>query len=323
MKINSSKVFFLSFMIVGVMICLCSNNWLFIWAGLELSLITFLPIMQSKFIVSSESIMKYFLIQSISSGILIMGLMIILMKLMNNSTIMTTAILMKMGVAPFHSWIISVVEPLQPLALTLILTISKIAPLMILSFTQISISMIVVITLITGSVLGLNQSAIKKLIAYSSIFNLGFMIAAIKNNYIWLTYLIVYSLLIVMTIWVFNKINSIYINQLIFNEELMVNKYTLWINLLSMGGMPPLMGFSIKLMIVEFVISKMMITNLFLMIVLSTVVMFYYLRMTYLTLMFYSYTPKWSVSSVKKMPSLVIVINLIMTPLVLMIKALN
>nr|WMQ53052.1 NADH dehydrogenase subunit 2 [Empoascanara sp.] len=323
MKINSSKVFFLSFMIVGVMICLCSNNWLFIWAGLELSLITFLPIMQSKFIVSSESIMKYFLIQSISSGILIIGLMIMLTKLINNSTIMTMAILMKMGVAPFHSWIISVVEPLQPLALTLILTISKIAPLMILSFTQISISMIIVITLVTGSVLGLNQSAVKKLITYSSIFNLGFMITSIKNNYIWLTYLIVYSLLIVMTIWVFNKINSVYINQLIFNEELMVNKYTLWMNLLSMGGMPPLMGFSIKLMIIEFAISKMMITNLFLMIVLSTVVMFFYLRMTYLTLMFYSYTPKWSTLTVKKMSLLVIMINLITTPFVLMIKALN
>nr|QUI77232.1 NADH dehydrogenase subunit 2 [Empoascanara wengangensis] len=323
MKMNSSKVFFLSFMIVGVMICLCSNNWLFIWAGLELSLITLLPIMQTKLMITSESMMKYFLVQSISSGLLIIGLMIILTNTMSNYFIMTVAILMKMAVAPFHSWLISAIEPLQPLATMLMLTVSKISPLMILSFTQISISVIIFITLTTGSIMGLNQSAVKKLIAYSSIFNMGLIIMAIKNNFIWSFYLLVYSMLIFMLIWILNKMNSIYTNQMILNEELTVNKYTLWINLLSLGGMPPLIGFSIKLVIIEFSISKMMIMNLLVMILMSTVVMFFYLRMSYLTLMFYSYSPKWNMHDTKKISSLIIILNLILTPFILLIKTLN
>nr|YP_010952944.1 NADH dehydrogenase subunit 2 [Empoascanara circumscripta]WMQ52387.1 NADH dehydrogenase subunit 2 [Empoascanara circumscripta] len=323
MKMNYSKVFFLSFMIVGVMICLCSNNWLLIWAGLELSLITLLPLMQNNLMITSESMMKYFLVQSISSGLLIFGLMILLTNIKPNYLIVTLSILMKMGVAPFHSWLISVVEPIQSLPLILMLTVSKISPLMILSFMQVSISIIILITLITGSIMGLNQSAVKKLIAYSSIFNMGLITMAIKNNFIWSFYLMMYSILIIMLVWMMSKLNSIYTNQIIINEQMTENKYALWMNLLSLGGMPPLMGFTIKLVIIEFSISKMMILNLIVMIVMSTLVMFFYMRMAYLTLMFFLYYPKWSMFKTSKISSLVIMLNLMLTPLILMIKNLN
>nr|YP_010952970.1 NADH dehydrogenase subunit 2 [Empoascanara hongkongica]WMQ52413.1 NADH dehydrogenase subunit 2 [Empoascanara hongkongica] len=323
MKMNSSKMFFLSFMIVGVMICLCSNNWLFIWAGLELSLVTLLPILQSKLIITSESMMKYFLVQSISSGFLIIGMMTMLSDLTVNNMLMTFAILMKMGVAPFHSWLISVIESIQPLPLLIILTISKVPPLMILSFIQASTSMIVVITMLVGSIMGLNQTAIKKLVTYSSIFNMGLIILAIKNNFIWMIYLIVYSTLLLLLIWVLTSTNSLYVNQLIFSENFLVNKFTLWINLLSMGGMPPLLGFSIKLMVIEFAVSKLMIVNLVMIILLSTIVMFFYLRMVYLTLMFYSMTPKWWMLNSNKFTLIVIMVNFTLTPLILMTKVMN
>nr|YP_010952918.1 NADH dehydrogenase subunit 2 [Empoascanara plamka]WMQ52361.1 NADH dehydrogenase subunit 2 [Empoascanara plamka] len=323
MKMNSSKMFFLSFMIVGVMICLCSNNWLFIWAGLEISLITTLPLMQSKLIISSESMMKYFLIQSISSGLLIMGLMVMLTNLINTSILMTSSILIKMGIAPFHNWLVSVIEPMKMLPLMLILTISKIPALMILSIIQVSMTMIILITLMTGSIKGLSQTSMKKLITYSSIFNMGLILSVTKNNFMWSFYLIVYAILLFMLTWIVFEMNATYINQLLFNQKLMMTKYTLWINLISLGGMPPLMGFSIKLMVMEFMISKMMITILFFTISTSMLIMFFYLRMTYLSLMFYSHTPKWNLLTTTNTYTMTILVNFFTTPMILIMKIMN
>nr|YP_010952645.1 NADH dehydrogenase subunit 2 [Empoascanara falcata]WMQ53065.1 NADH dehydrogenase subunit 2 [Empoascanara falcata] len=322
MKLNSSKVFFLSFMIVGVMICLCSNNWLFIWCGLELSLITLLPLMRTNLIITSESMMKYFLIQSISSGFLIIGLMLMISSLSKSNVLLTSSLLLKMGVAPFHSWLISVIESLEIVPLLLALTISKIAPLMILSFIQVSLSLIIMLTLMCGSFMGLTQTNIKKILTYSSIFNMGLILSVIKNNFIWLLYLTLYSILLFMLMMILWKMNSCYVNQLIHNEQPLISKFSLWINLLSMGGIPPMLGFSIKLIVIEFLVNNEMALNLVFIILTSTLTMFFYLRISYLILMFNCCSSKWLGNNPMKLSSFVIMINFLSTPFILMSKIL-
>nr|YP_010349772.1 NADH dehydrogenase subunit 2 [Cassianeura cassiae]UOH96514.1 NADH dehydrogenase subunit 2 [Cassianeura cassiae] len=323
MKMNLSKMFFLGFMIIGVMLCLCSNNWLFIWCGLELSLISFLPLMHSKMILTSESSMKYFLVQSLSSSILILGLMMMLTIKLNYELLILMSLMIKMGVAPFHSWLLSLVEGLSNLPLILMFTLSKLPPLMIMSFLNFSLSMIISINLITGSLFGLNQSSLKKIIAYSSIFNIGLMLMSIKNNFVWLTYLIIYSFLLISLIILLDTMNTVYLNQMIMYEQFISNKINSWFILLSMGGLPPLLGFSIKLMVIEFCVNNNLIFNLILMIFSSLLVMFYYTRLMYLSIMFISMISKWKLMLNIKNSLFLMTLNLFLIPLILTLKVFN
>nr|QUI77245.1 NADH dehydrogenase subunit 2 [Empoascanara gracilis] len=324
MKLNSSNLFFLSFMIVGIMLCLCSNNWIFIWCGLELSLITFLPLMQNKLIISSESILKYFIIQSVSSTILILGLLMMVVMKFNYEFMISIALMMKMGIGPFHLWLLSVMSGLHSVPMILLLTVLKISPLVILSLVNtISNSIFIMITMLAGSISGLNQNSTKKIIAYSSIFNMGLILMVIKNNSIWLCYLFIYSIMMLILISLMLNLNLIYINQIIFNEDLMWNKMNLWLILLSMGGMPPLIGFTIKLMVIEFTISNFLIFNTMLIVLLSLLIMYFYLRMTYLSLMFFTVSPKWMLLNLKKLSSSIMLINILSLPMILVMELFN
>nr|YP_010540346.1 NADH dehydrogenase subunit 2 [Singapora shinshana]UYF20488.1 NADH dehydrogenase subunit 2 [Singapora shinshana] len=323
MKFNVSTLFFLMFMIFGTVLCLSSNNWLFIWCSLELSLICFLPIMHNKLIIASESLMKYFLIQSVSSAMLIIGIMSMLMMTMDYKFIISTAVMIKVGVAPFHMWVLSIIEGMKILPMMLLLTLSKIAPLMILSMMPLGFAMISFATMLTGSIMGLNQSSIRKIICYSSIFNMGLILMSIKCNSIWTFYLLVYSLMLIMLMTMIKKLNVNYMNQLIINEKSIKDKMNLWLILLSMGGMPPLMGFTIKLTIIEFMNKEFMIINLIMMIMLSLMVMFFYMRMSYLSLMMFSINFKWMIFSIENNSSLFMIFNTMLLPIILMMSMFN
>nr|ATF28591.1 NADH dehydrogenase subunit 2 [Illinigina sp. EMHAU-15062817] len=320
MKLNLSKMFFLSFMIIGVMMSLCSNNWLFIWCGMELSLITFLPLIESNLIISSESSIKYFLVQSFSSSILILGLMMMLMKINNYSFIVIFSILTKLGVAPFHLWVVSVVDGLNKNPMILMLTISKITPMMMLTMLGLSINWAVLITLLVGSIMGLNQTSTRKMLTYSSIFNMGLVILSLSNNFIWFFYLATYSVLISVLISLMYKMNTFYINQLMMSNSTIFNKMIIWTLLLSLGGMPPFIGFSIKLAVIELVLYKTMILNTVLIILMSLLVMFFYLRLTYMSLMFFSTSTKMMLMNMTKISLLISLINIFGLVLILTMK---
>nr|WNK74769.1 NADH dehydrogenase subunit 2 [Thaia sp. 1 NZ-2023b] len=320
MKMNSSKVFFLSCMIIGVMMSLCSNNWLFIWCGLEMSLISFIPLMSSNMILSSESCLKYFLIQSISSSILIMGLMMMIMNKIYYDFMITISVIMKMGVAPFHTWILMVCEGLTLMPMILMFSITKVAPLMVLSFMKLSISIIISVTLMTGAILGINQSSTRKIVAYSSIFNMGLILMSINNNFVWCYYLAVYSLLILILIVILFKMNMFYTNQVIMNEVTASSKINLLTSILSLGGLPPFIGFSIKLLVIEFSINQMMTINLILMIMMSLLIMFFYLRIVYLSILFFTTSPKWVILSTTNLSLWWLSMNILFLPMMLTIK---
>nr|YP_010596252.1 NADH dehydrogenase subunit 2 [Alnetoidia dujuanensis]WAJ60471.1 NADH dehydrogenase subunit 2 [Alnetoidia dujuanensis] len=323
MKMNLTKMFFLGFMMIGVMLCLCSNNWLFIWCGVELSLISFLPMIHSKMIVSSESAMKYFLVQSVSSSVLVLGIMGMVLMMIKYDLIILFSILMKMGVAPFHLWLLSVVEGLEMLTMTLMFTLSKVAPLMMLTLVSFSISLVILLTLTIGATLGLNQNSNRKIITYSSIFNMGLILISIKNNFVWIYYLIIYSILISSLIFIMFKMNMFYVNQMILTELVPSNKMTLWVTLLSMGGMPPFLGFSIKLIVIEFAINNHMTFNLVMIILFSLLVMFFYLRMTYLSLMFFCSSSKWTLMKMSSMSFIFMIMNVLTLPVILTSKIFN
>lgn len=221
--------------------------------------------------------MIYFLIQSIASILLLFSFIIIL-HYKSINIILFISIIIKIGRAPFHYWIPIIIEGINWLKIFILLTWQKINPLIILYFNNYFnlINIFILLSLIIGSISGLNYSSIKKIISFSSINQLRWIIIRLINNKLLKLYLIFYF----FTIWIIIKsiilFNIKYLNE-IYNLNIK-NKFIklfIFINFLSLGGLPPFLGFFPKLIII------IKINNLFILffiIVITLITLFIYLR---------------------------------------------
>nr|YP_010271131.1 NADH dehydrogenase subunit 2 [Anchon yunnanense]UKB86896.1 NADH dehydrogenase subunit 2 [Anchon yunnanense] len=301
-------------MMMGVIMAMSSNNWFSIWIGLEMSTMSFIPMMSTNKKLNSESCIKFFIVQSLSSSIMMMGVIMMSMSSKSN-LLLLLAILLKLGVSPFHTWMMSIIEGMKYYSIFVLLTIMKWVPLQMMSYINVNLVIPVFMSLITGSMAGLNQNSIKKMITYSSIFNLSFMMTSIHNETIWLTYLMIYTILVGLLMMMVNKMNMMFMNQLMFNTNNM-NKTTLWIALLALGGLPPMMGFFIKMTILKQLWMTSSVMLMTLMIVTSLIIMFFYMRMTVLSMLFYNTIPKWMTKLKVKLNSYMIMV-MMMTPMLM------
>nr|YP_011036680.1 NADH dehydrogenase subunit 2 [Xestocephalus biprocessus]WRK21284.1 NADH dehydrogenase subunit 2 [Xestocephalus biprocessus] len=316
---NSLNLLFMNTMMIGVMVSLCSNSWLMIWAGLEISLMSFIPLINENKILSSQSSMKYFIIQSMSSSILIMALSVSTMKESMWSMI-SISLMLKMGVAPLHNWVISVIEGMNEINMLILLTMLKLPPLMMLSYNN-SMNMLFSMTsLVWGSMSGLSQFSIKKMLAYSSIFNMGFIIQSTKFTSMWMSFMIVYSMTITFFMLTMKKLSIKFINQASWIEENKLNKMNMWIITLSMMGLPPLIGFLPKLSIMELMMKEKQLLMLVIMISTSMLVSFFYMRMSYSSFMSHSLTTKWNMKTKSKTNSIWSTISMLTLPLIMSTK---
>nr|WIM51126.1 NADH dehydrogenase subunit 2 [Extensus latus] len=320
MKMNSTLVLFLMTMTVGVMVTLSCNTFLMMWVGLELSLISFIPMMTMKGISGSESSIKYFIVQSASSCLLILGLLFMLMYNSSYEFLILMSLSLKVGLAPFHNWVLSMVDGLDYFLLFILLSVMKISPIFIISYMTMNFDLMILMSLLFGSISGLNQNSIRKIMAFSSIYNLGFIISSIYMNSIWMVYLILYSLVLFMLIYNFMNLSLNYLNQFIVNNFDFKTKFTLWICLLSLGGMPPMLGFLNKIIIFDFMMFNKNYLILFFMISSSLLVMFFYIRISLISLMIFNLNMKWNFFNMKMNSYNLIMINFIAFPAFILIK---
>nr|ASR18168.1 NADH dehydrogenase subunit 2 [Tricentrus sp. EMHAU-15041605] len=302
-------------MVMGVTIAISSNNWLTIWLGLELSMMCFIPIMSKKFKLNSESCIKYFIVQSLSSSIMMMGVIMMSMSILNTMILMMS-ILLKLGVSPMHTWVISIIEGMNYYSIFLMLTLMKLAPINMLSYLNENFNLFMIMGLLVGSISGLNQNSIKKIMVYSSIFNMSMIISSINSLEIWLTFFTVYSISLMLLNYLVMKLNLNFINQMIINSFNMPVKICCWFALLSMGGFPPLPGFFGKLLVIKFLITKNELLTIAIMMATSLIVMFFYTRMIIMTTILFFNIPKWFMQNKLNFNSFAIMISF-MLPLVL------
>lgn len=322
-RINSTTVFFFNIIFVGTFISASSNNWVIIWAGLEISLMSFIPIIRSNLILSSESSIKYFIIQGVSSSILIFGVITILIKTGAYLIIIYISLIIRIGMSPFHNWLLGVLEGLNFLIVYILLTVARLTPLIILSYLPINLDLFIILSLLFGSLGGLSQTSLRKILGYSSIFNIGFLISLINNNSLWFVYLLLYSLILMCILLIFSNLIINYINQLIINEFNLINKITIWVVILSLGGIPPILGFISKLITIEFLIVQGDLLIVLIIIFLSLVVIFFYTRVSFLSMIIFSLVIKWSLLSQLNSIIFLLIINVIIIPLFLIFKCFN
>nr|UPI55299.1 NADH dehydrogenase subunit 2 [Neuroctenus sp.]WIL06183.1 NADH dehydrogenase subunit 2 [Neuroctenus hainanensis] len=280
-------------MIMSTVMVMSSSNWMSMWIGMEINMISFVPIMKMNNKESSSSTMIYFMAQSMGSSLFLYSLLSMWFQSPSNHSssmmiMMMASMMIKLGLPPMHMWMIIVMSKLPWTTCFMLMTWQKIAPLTVTSkLTALTneMYMTALVTSIIGALGGINQTSIRKIMAYSSISHMGWMLTLTSNNK-WIIYLTLYSLMTATLCLMMNYENAYYLNQLHLTSK--INKMALTINMLSMGGMPPMIGFLPKWMAIQTMINNNMTLIASLMIMTSLMTLMFYLNMI---------TPMMSMSS--------------------------
>ena len=253
-------------LLLSTFIALSASIPLYTWAALEVNTIAFIPIILDPSKPERvRAAIKYFFIQAYASLIFLIGP---LLSYLPEITILL-AIIIKLGISPFHNWYPSVITGLNWFSAFFISTWQKIAPLWILRENIYSYNLITplaTLNAIVGGIGGLIQTEIRPLLAFSSIGHIGWLLFSIPlSNFIISLYFISYSIHLIILIYLFfwSKINTP--KDLSSSTTLSLKiKLILAITLLSLGGLPPLLGFIPKFLIL-LISAPIFIPPLFLM----------------------------------------------------------
>nr|QBF00265.1 NADH dehydrogenase subunit 2 [Stegana latipenis] len=304
---NSNKILFVMIMMMGTMITVSSNSWLSAWMGLEINLLSFIPLMSdNNNLLATEASLKYFLVQALASAVLLFSIILMMMKNNMNfeinsfftTSIMLSSLLLKSGAAPFHFWFPNIMEGLSWMNCLLLMTWQKIAPMMLISNTNIKMILFfsIILSVIIGSLGGFNQSSLRKLMSFSSINHLGWLLMALSiNEVIWFIYFLVYSFLSFVLIFMFNNFKIFYFNQmfsLLFQSKVL--KFCLFLNFLSLAGLPPFLGFLPKWIVIQQLSLNNQYFMLMILLMTTLITLFFYLRICYSAFMLNYFENNWN-----------------------------
>nr|QZK21532.1 NADH dehydrogenase subunit 2 [Amitermes sp. ANIC 0644] len=313
---NSTKVLLLITLVSGMLVSVSSNSWLGAWMGLEINLMSFIPLMSNvKNMYNTEASLKYFIVQVLASATL---LFMVVMKTLTedlfsfeSSTytpmIICTPLLLKSGAAPFHWWFPGVMEGLSWENCALLMTVQKAAPLMLMSYlidiNAFTLSIILMSTIV-GAIGGMNQTSMRKILTYSSINHTGWMLIALTTSEnLWMVYFMIYSTLALTVVSAIKLSGVSFINQtMMTNKETNLMKFMMFTSLLSLGGLPPFLGFLPKWIVIQAMIANNMTPLATIVVVTSLITLYYYLKISYSSFMILSTEPKWNMSIHKNTP---------------------
>nr|YP_220694.1 NADH dehydrogenase subunit 2 [Mystacina tuberculata]AAO43465.1 NADH dehydrogenase subunit 2 [Mystacina tuberculata]AAX50179.1 NADH dehydrogenase subunit 2 [Mystacina tuberculata] len=333
--------------ILGTMIVMTSSHWLLIWIGFEMNMLAIIPILMKNYNPRSmEASTKYFLTQATASMLLMLAVVINLLysgqwtitKMINPtaSIIMTLALAMKLGLAPFHFWMPEVTQGISLSSGLILLTWQKLAPLSVLYLISPSINMNMLLLMALASVAiggwgGLNQTQLRKIMAYSSIGHMGWMAAIlVYNPTMTLLNLSLYIAMTLSTFMLFITTASTTTLSLshMWNKMPLITTIILTL-MLSLGGLPPLTGFMPKWMIIQELTKNQSIIIPTIMAITALLNLFFYMRLTYATSLTMFPTTnntkiKWQFENTKwmtYMPPLIIISTMILplTPMTVLL----
>nr|QDI93881.1 NADH dehydrogenase subunit 2 [Pseudophylus stundjuki] len=300
---TSSKMLFMSMLITSTTLVMSSSSLMNMWIGLEINLMAFIPLISSpKNMFMSQSTMMYFLIQSMASMMFIMFILMnkYIFSFMTNDlikTMITLTMMMKMGMPPFHMWFPEIMNKISwPMCLVL-MTWQKLAPMYIISMT---ISMnkltvtIICASAIMGAIGGVNQTSTRKIMAYSSMNHMSWMIscaAMFKKS--WIMYMMLYSMLMMIICMMMYNYNIMFINQMNILCNKNMEKMIILSLMLSLGGLPPFLGFLPKWITIQYMISSKEILMMIIMMMAALITLMYYLRMSTTMNLLMSHSQKW------------------------------
>nr|ABU49938.1 NADH dehydrogenase subunit 2 [Atherinella crystallina] len=283
---------------LGTTLTFASSHWLLAWMGLEINTLAIIPLMaQQHHPRAVEATTKYFLTQATAAAMLLFASTTNAwlsgqweIQQINHPvpvTMITLALALKVGLAPLHAWLPEVLQGLDLTTGLILSTWQKLAPFTLL--LQICpTNSYILITLGLASTLmggwgGLNQTQLRKILAYSSIAHLGWMVLILQfSPTLTLLTLLTYFIMTLSTFLTFKLNKSTTINMLAtsWSKAPVITSITPLI-LLSLGGLPPLTGFMPKWFILQELTKQELPLTATLAALSALLSLYFYLRLTY------------------------------------------
>nr|ACO48743.1 NADH dehydrogenase subunit 2 [Etheostoma basilare]ACO48744.1 NADH dehydrogenase subunit 2 [Etheostoma basilare]ACO48804.1 NADH dehydrogenase subunit 2 [Etheostoma basilare]ACO48806.1 NADH dehydrogenase subunit 2 [Etheostoma basilare]ALR96018.1 NADH dehydrogenase subunit 2 [Etheostoma basilare] len=283
---------------LGTAITFASSHWLLAWMGLEMNTLAIIPLMARHHHPRAvEATTKYFLTQATAAAMLLFASAtnawltgqwdIQQMTHPLPITLITLALALKIGLAPVHSWLPEVLQGLDLTTGLILSTWQKLAPFALLLQIQPANSIILVALGLTSTLIGgwggLNQTQLRKVLAYSSIAHLGWMILVLQfSPSLTLLALLTYFVMTLSTFLVFKLSKSTNINMLATSwaKAPAITALTPLI-LLSLGGLPPLTGFMPKWLILQELTKQDLAPTATIAAMSALLSLYFYLRLSY------------------------------------------
>nr|ALF03509.1 NADH dehydrogenase subunit 2 [Macquaria australasica]ALF03639.1 NADH dehydrogenase subunit 2 [Macquaria australasica]WJQ22441.1 NADH dehydrogenase subunit 2 [Macquaria australasica] len=283
---------------LGTTITFASSHWLLAWMGLEMNTLAIIPLMaQHHHPRAVEATTKYFLTQATAAAMLLFASItnawltgqwdIQQMSHPLPTTLITLALALKIGLAPVHAWLPEVLQGLDLTTGLILSTWQKLAPFALLLQIQHTNSTILIMLGLTSTLVGgwggLNQTQLRKILAYSSIAHLGWMVLVMQfSPSLTLLTLIMYLIMTFSTFLVFKLNKATNINALATSwaKTPMLTALAPLI-LLSLGGLPPLTGFMPKWLILQELSKQDLAPTATLAALTALLSLYFYLRLSY------------------------------------------
>ena len=310
-------ILFILFAILGSFVLISSNNFLTAFIGLELQSLSLylMAAFNTKNLNSNEAGIKYFSLGALSSGFLLFGISMIyfdtasfsFQNLDNYSTIsevglalVLIALFFKVSAAPFHIWTPDVYEGSPTISTLFFATLPKFASLIFLFriYHELNIpkidslhyifQIVCAISLLVGVYGAITQKIIKRLLAFSSINHIGFMLLAIMS-YQYMSEGTIFFYLIIYLITTFG-VFSVILNLRTSEGEITLltglnglkassrsKAISMLVFLFSLAGIPPFAGFFAKFFILSASINEGFYILSVIAVISSVIAAFYYL----------------------------------------------
>nr|WNH18566.1 NADH dehydrogenase subunit 2 [Lutjanus analis] len=283
---------------LGTTITFASSHWLLAWMGLEMNTLAIIPLMaQHHHPRAVEATTKYFLTQATAAAMLLFASTtnawltgqwdIQQMSHPLPITMITIALALKIGLAPTHAWLPEVLQGLDLTTGLILSTWQKLAPFALLLQIQPTNSSLLILLGLMSTLIGgwggLNQTQLRKILAYSSIAHLGWMILVLQfSPSLTLLTLLTYFIMTFSTFLVFklNKATNINTLAVSWAKAPALTSLTPLV-LLSLGGLPPLTGFMPKWLILQELTKQDLAPTATLAALTALLSLYFYLRLTY------------------------------------------
>nr|BAU45898.1 NADH dehydrogenase subunit 2 [Cobitis sp. BIWAE type C] len=284
---------------LGTTLTFASSHWLLAWMGLEINTLAIIPLMaQQHHPRAVEATTKYFLTQATAAAMIlfaattnawIMGEWDInSLSHPLASALVITALALKIGLAPVHFWLPEVLQGLDLLTGLILSTWQKLAPFALIMQVAPTIDPYLLTSLgllstLVGGWGGLNQTQLRKILAYSSIAHMGWMMIILQfTPQLTLLALGTYIAMTTTAFLSFKMSLATKINMLSTawakNPTLMA---TTALALLSLGGLPPLTGFMPKWLILQELAKQELPLTATIMAMAALLSLYFYLRLCY------------------------------------------
>jgi len=321
------------FALLGQMVMISGNNFLIIYLGLELMSLSLyaLVALRRNSSVSTEAAMKYFVLGALASGFLLYGMSMLygatgsldlteVAKVSASGTVNKTILVFgvvflvaglafKLGVVPFHMWVPDVYQG-SPTAVTLLLggapklaafaicirlLVEGLLPLAV--DWQQMLTFLAIMSMLVGNVTAIAQTNLKRMLAYSTISQMGFMLLGLLSGVVngnaysaagayssAMFYSITYVLTTLGTFGLIMLLARAGFEAENIDDFKGLNQRSPWfalvmlILMLSLAGLPPMVGFYAKVSVLQAVLNTGQVWLAVFAVMMSLIGAFYYLR---------------------------------------------